>query len=548
MMNSGSQLLHFLERANQAAMADGLSELARQIMALLLEAGRAQAGVFYVIDTTSGELVCKAALGFLEAEQMIGKRCHVDAGFAGLVWRGDQPVWLPMGAQDPRWKTCAILPPGYAPGAAYGLPLKVGEKPGGVVMLFEPAPEALEILPVLANRLAPDVGRALRLEAAQETNCRLEEMIRIFGQIGATLDRDQILRGMIDFARTVINAEASSLFLVDEATNDIVLHLTSNVQNDQSLEQVRVPPGKGIIGHVVATGETVLVPDVKQDTRHYSGVDQSSGFVTRAILAAPLRSRQVVLGGERGTIEERIIGGFEALNKFEGTFGDQDAQLMVTLANQAATVLEIANLYADANELFLNVIEALTESIDAKDKTTEGHSRRVSDFTVEIARELGRPPEEVHRLHIGSLLHDVGKIGIPDNILNKPGKLTDEEYTIMKTHPTIGSNIMSQVRMLRADLPALSQHHERLDGRGYPLGLKRDEISLAGRIVAVADVFDALTSDRPYRAALSPKEALDYLQQGIGSQFDEQCVLALMRCCMRGCVKTQKESNPLKNR
>ena len=220
-------------------------------------------------------------------------------------------------------------------------------------------------------------------------------------------------------------------------------------------------------------------------------------------------------------------------------------QLLVTLANQAATVLEIAHLYMDANDLFFDVIKALTESIDAKDPYTEGHSQRVCDFSVEIARQLGLAPEVVHCIRIGSLLHDVGKIGIPDNILTKPGHLTEQEYEIMKHHPAIGAKIMSQVRMLNSELPAMAEHHERLDGGGYPKGLSRGEISLAGRIVAVADVFDALTSDRPYRRALPVEEALDYLSQRSDREFDPQSVDALFRAYLKGVIRTQKEREPL---
>jgi HD-GYP domain-containing protein (c-di-GMP phosphodiesterase class II) len=140
------------------------------------------------------------------------------------------------------------------------------------------------------------------------------------------------------------------------------------------------------------------------------------------------------------------------LNKIHGAFNEEDAELLTILANQAATVLEIAGLYADARELFLDVIQVVTAAIDAKDPYTEGHSQRVSDFSVQIAREMGLPSDIVNHLRIGSLLHDVGKIGISDAILGKPARLTDEEYAQMKQHPAIGEKIMQEVRMLQAEL------------------------------------------------------------------------------------------------
>ena len=264
-------------------------------------------------------------------------------------------------------------------------------------------------------------------------------------------------------------------------------------------------------------------------------------MVTRSVLAVPLRAPTVVLGQERGTTEERIIGGLETINKREGTFNENDVQLLRTLADQAATVLHIANLYADANELFWDTSKALVAAIDAKDPYTEGHSQRVSDFSVAIARELDLSTEMIHHIRIGSLLHDVGKIGVPDAILMKPGRLTSEEFNTIKKHPSIGANIMGNVRMLHTELHALAEHHERLDGAGYPNTLSGNEISLIGRIVAVADAFDAMTSDRPYRQALDVKNVLDKLYAETGSHYDERCVNALVQAYRKGRIRTQKE-------
>jgi putative nucleotidyltransferase with HDIG domain len=182
----------------------------------------------------------------------------------------------------------------------------------------------------------------------------------------------------------------------------------------------------------------------------------------------------------------------------------------------------------------------MVASIDAKDPYTNGHSQRVSEFSVAIGRQLGLSPEGIHQLRIGALLHDIGKIGIPDHILSKPGHLTPEEITKIKEHPTIGANIMKNVRLLREELPALAEHHEHIDGTGYPNGLAGGQISLFGRIVAVADVFDALTSIRPYRQPMDVEEVLNRMQVDSGSHFDHDCVQALIKAYMAGEIKTQK--------
>jgi HD-GYP domain-containing protein (c-di-GMP phosphodiesterase class II) len=259
----------------------------------------------------------------------------------------------------------------------------------------------------------------------------------------------------------------------------------------------------------------------------------------------PLRSPSIDLGPERGMLPESIIGGAQALNKRNGgVFTDDDMGLFEALAGQAATVLQLARLYEDTKKLFEGVVNVVAGAIDAKDPYTEGHSRRVSDYSVAIAEELELEQERVYHIKIGGILHDVGKIGVPDAILKKPDRLTEEEMALMRQHPTKGHEIMQQEELrwlLREELPALLQHHERLDGRGYPQQLLGDQISQIGRIVAVADVFDALTSDRPYRAGMPFEDAFAILRRCAGTELDPRCVEALWCARQKGKVLMQRE-------
>jgi len=538
----GRRLAYFMDRSNQVAAQTELKTLLEQALELLMESCQAQSGLLYLPVPETGELACKTARG----ENILqGRDLESGSGMVGRVFQEGKPILIEEVASGSNWDTEKDGWHGLKPHSFYAFPLLLQGQAVGVVELLDFSLAELAWLEILSNRMAPEIARAVQLEDSRQRNVRLEVMLSIFGQIGSTLDRDQVLRLMVDYARDVIRVEAFSLFLVDKETGEAVLYMASNLDQQFQRGAIRVPAGKGIIGHVVQSGEVMRVSDVKKDERHYRGSDHSTGFTTRAILAVPLRSRQVILGGERGIIEEHIIGGFEAINKLEGTFTDDDAELLLKLANQAATVLEIADLYSDANELFFDVVKALTEAIDAKDPYTEGHSQRVCEFSVEIARQMNMPPEMVHRIRLGSLLHDVGKIGVPDYILTKPGHLSEQEFALIKHHPAIGAKIMSQVRLLHSELPAMAEHHERLDGNGYPKGLKGEAISLAGKIVAVADVFDALTSDRPYRPALPAEEAFDYLTRGIDSSFDRRCVEALIQAYLRGVVRTQKEREQL---
>jgi HD-GYP domain-containing protein (c-di-GMP phosphodiesterase class II) len=203
-------------------------------------------------------------------------------------------------------------------------------------------------------------------------------------------------------------------------------------------------------------------------------------------------------------------------------------------------------------ELFIGTVKGLAAAIDGKDPYTRGHSERVSRFSMAIAQRLGLSDEEIEKIRISALLHDVGKIAIDDNILKKPAALTDEEYEIMKGHPQKGYKIMSQIPAMKEFLPGMYMHHEMVNGMGYPQGLKGDEIPLMGKIVAVADTFDAMTTDRPYQKAMKFEDALARIESFVGTRYDPGVVAALSEACQEGQikpgqVKLRKPAKPVLN-
>ncbi len=190
---------------------------------------------------------------------------------------------------------------------------------------------------------------------------------------------------------------------------------------------------------------------------------------------------------------------------------------------------------ADENrQLFLGTVKSLAAAIDGKDPYTRGHSERVARFSIAIAQGLNLPDEEIEKIRISALLHDVGKIGIDDKILKKPAALTDEEFEVMKQHPQKGYKIMSQIPAMREFLPGMYMHHEMINGGGYPQGLKGDEIPLMARIVSVADTFDAMTTDRPYQSAMKFNDAVERIKSFVGTRYDECVVAALVAACESG--------------
>ena len=213
-----------------------------------------------------------------------------------------------------------------------------------------------------------------------------------------------------------------------------------------------------------------------------------------------------------------------------------------TMSEELEQFVEDLKRAAEENKnLFMGSIQMLAGAVDEKDPYTRGHSDRVTKYSLMIAKEMGMDPEFLEILRISAQLHDVGKIGIEDRILKKPGTLTPEEFEIMKTHTTKGANILRPVPQLREMLPGIELHHEALNGRGYPYGLKGDEIPLLARVIAVADTFDALTTNRPYQQAHDPVEALRIIQNLSGQRLDPKAVAALLAVFERGEIRVQKQ-------
>ncbi|NOY45822.1 MAG: HD-GYP domain-containing protein [Deltaproteobacteria bacterium] len=200
----------------------------------------------------------------------------------------------------------------------------------------------------------------------------------------------------------------------------------------------------------------------------------------------------------------------------------------MVLGDRATASLENALLYADLESTFRETIQGLALALETKDAYTHGHSENVTRLAVATARQMGLDHEFCETLRQAGLLHDIGKIGISSSILNKPGRLTPEEYEIIKSHPAMGRRILEPISFLREVVPIVYHHHERFDGEGYPEGLTGEEIPLASRVMAVADTYDAMTSDRAYRRGLSHDVAVAELDRCAGTQFDPECVRAFL--------------------
>jgi len=256
------------------------------------------------------------------------------------------------------------------------------------------------------------------------------------------------------------------------------------------------------------------------------------GFFFAKKLTQPVQ--QLAVGAHRiasGDFSQRIV----VTSRTE--LGDLGNSFNLMTDQLETYISDLQRSAAENRELFLGTVKGLAAAIDGKDPYTRGHSERVSRISVAIAQRLGLPDDECEKIRISALLHDVGKIAIDDNILKKPAALTDEEYEIMKKHPQKGYKIMSQIAAMKEFLPGMYMHHEMVDGNGYPQGLKGDQIPLMGKIVAVADTFDAMTTDRPYQQAMKFEDAVARIQSFVGTRYDSVVVDAFVAACDDGQIR-----------
>jgi HD-GYP domain-containing protein (c-di-GMP phosphodiesterase class II) len=352
-------------------------------------------------------------------------------------------------------------------------------------------------------------------ESLLAENQRLKVLLEVGQAISSLMELDELLLLIARESARVLKADRCTLFLLDEKRGE----LWSKVAMGE--EKIRLPKESGIAGLVVTTGETLIIDDPYSNPHFNPEIDKRTGYHTRSLLCGPMRDSK----GE-------VLGVFQVLNKLDGGFQQEDKELLEAVAAFSAIAIENARLYAELKKTFHSFIETLAATIDARHHLTAGHSHRVAKYTVGIAREMGLPKKEIEILRVAAFLHDYGKIGIPDSILAKPGRLTEEEHAQMKRHPALTKEILSKIYLTDdyKGIPGLaSTHHEKLDGSGYPFGLDDGDIPLGGRIMAVADVFDAVTSKRDYREGMPYPEALELLRKEVGKHFDPEAFDAFER-------------------
>ena len=367
------------------------------------------------------------------------------------------------------------------------------------------------------------------LEQYRKEHERLKLLFNITRNITRELVLDRLLMLIMDEVKNVLNCDRCTVFVLDSDRNE----LWSRVAHGE--KEIRFPSHLGVAGHVLMTGEVLNIPDAYADSRFNPNIDKKTGYRTRNILTTPMRNK---LG--------ETIGVFQALNKFGGPFTREDEELLDTISVIAATQIENAQLYEEQKKTFDSFIETLASTIDARDPMTAGHSRRIALYADEVAKILKLDTAEREKLRTAALLHDYGKIAVREAVLTKEGRLTTQEYDHIKEHSQYTKSILEKINFTRhlRDVPLIAaSHHERMDGKGYPAGLKADEIPKLGRILAVVDVFDALTSKRHYRDRMPFREVMRILSNGCGTHFDDFFVAAFKKMELRSLVRILEDDH-----
>lgn len=316
----------------------------------------------------------------------------------------------------------------------------------------------------------------------------------------------------------LLHCEAATLYLLDRESQELFFEAIVGPASHQALREIRLAvDDKSVAGSVALHRKSVLINDTSKDKRHNKNADQKTKFNTRQMIAVPVCTKGV------------FVGVLQAINSKRGKFSQAELQLLEILGHQVAIAIENARLFENLSDLFVETVSSLASAIDAKDPYTGGHTKRVAFFSQVIAKHMGFSREDVERVKIAALLHDIGKIGIDDKVLKKEAPLESGEWDHMKQHPEKGYRILAHLKQLQYATDGMRYHHERPDGKGYPCGLKGDEIPVIASIIAVADTFDAMTSNRPYRKGLSYEIAFAEITRNRGTQFDEKVVDAFIK-------------------
>ena len=523
-----------LEAVNQVSTASRSAQTLEEMLPVLLDVTLklmdASAGSISLYDPLKDELRTAIKRGWLVPSGPIPPQ-KPGTGVTGHVLVSGQPYLSRSFRDDPLLEE--LNRARFPPGGGVCLPIRAGDTVIGTIVVIVPVPREVTASELrLLTILSEIAGNAIqRTTLHQQTERRMQQLSAlsvIDRAISSSFDLSISLTTLLNQVITQLGADAADVLLY-EAGSQTLKFIAGQGFRIAASKQIRLRLGEGYAGRAILERRLVQVPDLASapESPLLARTLASEGFVS--YLGVPLIAKGQIMG---------------VLEIFQRSALQPDGdwlEFLETLAGQAAIAIDNAMLFdslqrsnTDLALAYDATIEGWSRALDLRDRETEGHTQRVTDLTIQLARAFGLSGEELAHARWGSLLHDIGKMGVPDQILLKPGPLTEEEWVVMKRHPRLAYEMLAPIQYLRAALDIPYRHHEKWDGSGYPLGLKGEQIPLTARIFAVVDVWDALSSDRPYRLAWPEEKVRAHVLALAGTHFDPEVVRVSMESGVLG--------------
>lgn len=383
------------------------------------------------------------------------------------------------------------------------------------------------ITPLATLFFSAGFGIALAAYQVREQNLsardrRLTAVLAVGGSLGDIADLRQMMLQTLKTAVHETRATCGYIMLMDDDDKVELVTEVAYAQDGEFEFPEKIEVGAGLSGYVAKMAQPITLAVENDEIEDFDGLNTG----VRSAAAVPLISRRYQRADQAPG--EQVLGVMTLLDTHNSSaFEDADMELLRTMSSLVAVSVTNARMEERRRATFLRTLESLATALEARDEYTRGHSQRVCEMSIMIGERMGLSPDALEELRVGTILHDIGKIGVPDAILNKRARLNDEEFAVMKTHPVIGYEICRPLMLSEGVLMIIRNHHEKLDGSGYPDGLKGGELPLSLRIVCVADAFDAMSSRRPYRGVMEMGTVLAELSKGAGTQFDPVVVEVL---------------------
>ncbi|MBL7081965.1 MAG: HD domain-containing protein [Candidatus Omnitrophica bacterium] len=356
----------------------------------------------------------------------------------------------------------------------------------------------------------PESSTMSKLEKKMWYEEEIAFIFRVIEEISLNLNKDEIAKHIVQEVRKFLDIEQCLLILLDERTDELKIKYAVGVEED-IVKNTFLKKGESVSGWVIGNNQPLVVNNLDEET-WFKKINKED-YLRSSFISVPLSVENVALG---------VIVGCN--KRTDEVFTKEDLNFLTYIAKVGAIAFQDVRLYEQMQENYLKTVTALAAAIDAKDHYTKRHSENVTRHSLIIAKQMNCNLAEIETIRHAGLLHDIGKIGIKDEILLKPGKLTPEEFEQIRLHPLKGEAIVKSLSFLKDVSILIRHHHERYDGKGYPDGIQGHSIERGAKILAVADYFDALNSDRPYRKRLSVKEIIEELKRNQGTQFDPQVI------------------------